>query len=299
MSRKFIFLVNPIAGTSKKEDVLRHIEMEFKERNETYEIVPTTVHGNYDHITERITKENITDIVMVGGDGTVKQVIKSLHKTHVNFGIIPAGSGNGLARTAKIPLKAKPAIELLFKGTAQTVDAFTLNDHFSCNLSGLGFDGQVAEMFAEKHSRGLLTYTHQSILQFFKAHPYQFEIDIDGFRFFTEAYFISIANSNQFGNNVTIAPNASLNDGMLDVVIVQKMSKAKLPFAILKQIRGNNRLQKIVEDMTKKAVVYFQTPALTIHNLKLAPMHTDGDPRPASPIVEVKIIKDCFRLIQP
>jgi diacylglycerol kinase (ATP) len=299
MRRKFIFLVNPIAGTSKKEDVLNYIEMAFSGREETYEIVPTTVHGNYEHLVERITKEKITDVVMVGGDGTVKQVIKALHKSDVNFGIIPSGSGNGLARTAKIPLKTKPAIELLFKGTPQTVDAFTLNDHFSCNLSGLGFDGQVAEMFAEKQSRGLLTYTHQSILHFFKAHPYQFEIYIDGFKFFTEAYFISIANSNQFGNNVTIAPNASLNDGMLDIVIVQKMSKARLPFAILKQIRGNNRLQEIVEDMTNKAVVYFQTPALTIHNLKLAPMHTDGDPRPATHIVEVKIIKDCFRLIQP
>ena len=105
--------------------------------------------------------------------------------------------------------------------------------------------------------RGLLTYTQQSIVNYFKAQPYQFEVALDGFSFFTDAYFISIANSNQFGNNVTIAPEASLHDGMLDIVIVQKMHKARLPFAVLRQIRGNNKLQQLVEDMSKKNIIYF------------------------------------------
>jgi diacylglycerol kinase family enzyme len=112
-----------------------------------------------------------------------------------------------------------------------------VNEEFSCMLSGIGFDAKVAHDFANKTSRGLITYTQQSIVNFFKAHPYQFEVSVDGFSFFTEAFFISVANANQFGNNFTIAPKASLSDGMLDVVIVQKMHKAKLPFAILKTIK--------------------------------------------------------------
>lgn len=165
-------------------------------------------------------------------------------------------------------------------------------------LSGIGFDAQVAQDFSTKASRGLLTYTQQSIANYFKAHPYQFEVKVNGFSFFTEAFFISIANGNQFGNNVTIAPQANLNDGLLDIVIVQKMNKAKLPFAVLKQIRGNNKLQELVEDIGRKNVLYFQTPSLSIKNLKLAPLHIDGEPTETSGEFEISIMKDCFNLIQ-
>ena len=134
---------------------------------------------------------------------------------------------------------------------------------------------------------------------FFKAQPYQFEVSVDGFTFFTEAFFISIANSNQFGNNVTIAPHASLNDGLLDIVIVQKMNKAKLPFAILKQIRGNNKLEALVEDVSSKNILYFQTDSIKINNLKLAPLHVDGEPKTTSTSFNISIIKECFKLIQP
>ena len=141
-------------------------------------------------------------------------------------------------------------------------------------------------------------YTQQSILNFFKAQPYQFEIILDNFSFFTDAFFISIANSNQFGNHVTIAPQASLNDGLLDIVIVQKMNKAKLPFVMLKHIRVNNKLQQLVEDMANKNILYFQTPSLIIKNIKLAPMHIDGEPQETAEEFTIEIIKDCFDLIR-
>jgi diacylglycerol kinase family enzyme len=166
-------------------------------------------------------------------------------------------------------------------------------------LSGIGFDAQVAHDFAQKTKRGLFTYTQQSIINFFKATPYQFEVIIDDFSFFTDAFFISIANSNQFGNNATIAPQASLSDGLLDVVIVQKMNKAKLPFAVLRQMRGNNKLQKLVDDMSTKSVLYFQTPSLIIKNLKLAPLHIDGEPRETAAELNIEIIRNAFKLLQP
>ena len=165
-------------------------------------------------------------------------------------------------------------------------------------LSGIGFDAQVAHDFASKSSRGLLTYTHQSLLNFFKAQPYQFEIILPDFSFYTDAFFISIANSNQFGNNFTIAPKASLNDGLLDIVIVQKMNKAKLPFAVFKQIRGNNKLQDMVENIGSKTVLYFQVPSLIIKNLKHAPFHIDGEPKETFEEFKIEILKDCFDLVQ-
>lgn len=292
-----VYLINPISGTSKKEVIRLLIEKETIARNIPFEILPTNATGNYDYLKEKILKENITDVVMVGGDGTVNQLVNSLHNMPVNFGIIPVGSGNGLARAALIPMKPKDAIELLFKGTPKSTDAFLINGQFSCMLSGVGFDAKVAHDFSTKASRGLLTYTTQSLIHFFKAQPYQFEVTIDDFSFFTDAFFISIANSNQFGNNVTIAPHASLNDGLLDIVIVQKMNKAKLPFAVLRQIRGNNKLQQLVEDVTEKNVLYFQSPTLKIKNLKHAPFHIDGEPKETADEFNIQILKNCFQLI--
>ncbi len=295
-----MYLVNPLSGTIKKGPLLFSIQSVTESKGVEYEVEETNAEGNYFLLKEKIIEGGFTDVVIIGGDGTISGVINRLRDIEdLRFGIIPLGSGNGLARAAKIPLKPLQALALLFTGTAKKIDAFTINRHFSCMLSGIGFDAKVAHDFAEKATRGLFTYTQQSLINYFKAHPYQFEVTTSDFSFFTEAYFISIANSNQFGNNVTIAPQASLTDGLLDIVIVQKMNKARLPFAVLKQIRGNNKLQQMVDDLSKNNVLYFQSPSLKIKNLKHAPFHVDGDPAETSDSFEINIIKDCFQLIQP
>jgi diacylglycerol kinase (ATP) len=299
MERKIIYLINPISGTSKKEKTRLLIERESQFQQIPYKVVFTNPTGNYDLVRDAILQEAFTDVIIVGGDGTVNQVTNALRDTGVRFGIIPSGSGNGLARAANIPSKLKSALAIVFGGKAKAIDAFTVNGAYSCMLSGVGFDAQVAHDFAQKTTRGLFTYTQQSIINYFKAIPYQFELTIDHFSFFTDAFFISIANSNQFGNNATIAPQASLSDGLLDVVVVQKMNKAKLPFAILRQMRGNNKLQKLVDDMSTKTILYFQTPSLSIKNEKLAPLHIDGEPRETAEALDIRIIKDAFLLLQP
>lgn len=297
--RKIIYLLNPISGTSKKDGLKKMIERETTAQGISFEMVITNAGGDYDLIRDKIIRERFTDVVMIGGDGTVNQVTNALRDLTVRFGIIPVGSGNGLAHAAGIPAKPQHALALIFAGKTQKIDAFLINNQYSCMLSGIGLDAQVAHDFASKASRGLITYTQQSVANYFKAHPYQFEIILDNFSFFTEAFFVSIANSNQFGNNFTIAPQASLYDGLLDIVIVQKMNKAKLPFAILQQIRGNNKLQQLVEDMSQKNILYFQTPSLTIRNLKHAPLHIDGEPRETAEEFTIDILKDCFELISP
>jgi YegS/Rv2252/BmrU family lipid kinase len=299
MQRKIVYLINPVSGTGNKEGLEKLIESKTKEKSICFEILQTNAAGDYEYLKDKITKDSVTDIVMVGGDGTVNRVVSSLFETGVNFGIIPMGSGNGLAFGAGIPKNCSKAVDLIFTGNTGYVDAFTIDGKFSCMLSGLGFDAQVAHDFANKASRGLLTYTQQSLVQYFKAHPYQFQVVLENFSFFTDAFFISIANSNQFGNHFTIAPKASLDDGLLDIVIVQKMHKAKLPFAILQQIRGNNELQQLVDDMSQKNILYFQTPSLTIRNLKLAPFHIDGEPVETREELKIKMIRKCFKLYMP
>ncbi len=299
MKRKIIFLVNPVSGAISKDAVQKKIEAIFEEKKIYFEFLQTNPSGNYEFIKYKIHEEGITDVVVIGGDGSFTRVVEALHAEHVRFGVIPLGSGNGFALAAGISRNLHRAIEVIINGHSQTIDAFAVNQHFSCMLSGLGFDAKVANDFANKAARGLLTYTQQSIINFFKAHPYQFEVVLDNTSFFTEAFFISIANGNQFGNNVKIAPLAILNDGLLDVVIVQKMNKAKLPFAIFKQLRGNNKLQELVEEISQKNVLYFQTSSITIKNLKYAPLHIDGEPMETAEEIKFEILKDCFQLLVP
>ena len=295
--RKIIFLVNPISGTAKKTRITQHIQETLTAKQVQFEILPTNETGDYGLIADKIGNENITDIVIVGGDGSVNHVVSALHKYPVSFGIIPFGSGNGLARSAGIPMDAKEALATVLGGIPAATDAFNVNGRFACMLTGLGLDAQVAHDFAKKNTRGLMTYVTQSIADFFKSHPYPFEIKINDRTFFTEAYFISIANANQFGNNFTIAPKAHLNDGLLDIVIVQKMKKARLPFAILKQLRGNNKLKEEINQINSENILYFQAEKLEISNPNHAPLHIDGEPVEAAGNYKIHILKDCFKLL--
>ena len=166
-------------------------------------------------------------------------------------------------------------------------------------LCGLGFDAQVAHDFAKQKKRGLSSYIKQSVKNFFRARHYNFELILDGRSLNSEAFFISIANSNQFGNNFTIAPQASLHDGLLDIVVVNKMSKLRLVWTILKQIR--NGQVRLYEDKKyhKNDIHYFQTKKITIKNPQLAPLHIDGDPAATSDVFEIEIIENAFKLLMP
>ena len=166
-------------------------------------------------------------------------------------------------------------------------------------LCGLGFDAQVAHDFAKQKKRGLSSYIKQSVKNFFRAQHYNFEIILDGKSINSEAFFISIANSNQFGNNFTIAPQASLHDGLLDIVVVNKMSKLRMIWTILKQIR--NGQVRMYEDKKyhKNDIHYFQTKKITIKNPELAPLHIDGDPAETNEVFEIEIIENAFKLLMP
>ncbi|HEY4148219.1 MAG TPA: YegS/Rv2252/BmrU family lipid kinase [Chitinophagaceae bacterium] len=298
MSRKFLFLVNPVSGTRSKQSLPDLIAAAAQKHAARFEIFNTVASGDYGFIKQKIKEQGFTEVILCGGDGTVNTVVQQLLDTPVNFGIVPLGSGNGLALSARIPKQTIKALDVAFTGKASPVDAFTINGSFACMLCGLGFDAQVAHNFARQKKRGLLTYTRQSIKHFFNANPYSFEIQLDNTSFHTQAWFISIANSNQFGNQVTIAPLASLNDGLLDIVIVRKMSRASLPIALLMQVAGNNKLSR-PDALKKSGIIYLQADALRIKNTDSAPLHIDGEPKLTSGEFVIKVLPGCFRLIQP
>ena len=298
MSRKYVFLVNPISGTGGKASLSEVIRAAAEVHRANVEILPTVASGDYRFLRARIKEEGITDIVICGGDGTVNQVVQNLRTLKINFGIVPLGSGNGLAFSAGIPKNVRKALDVVFTGRASYVDAFEVNNDFACMLCGVGFDAQVAHDFAHQKKRGLITYTKQTLKNYFSADPYPFTIVAGETVISTKAYFISIANSNQFGNMVTIAPGASLSDGLLDIVIVPKMNKAVLPLAILQQVNGG-KPQYDLSHIDHSKIIYFQVDKLQVRNPSRAPLHLDGEPRETDASFEVQVIPRCFRLIQP
>ncbi len=298
MQRNFIYFINPISGTKNKDLLLKMIETRTKVEQIPFQVLATRADSNYSFLPGKITAEKITDIIICGGDGTVNHVVAALLNCSVNIGIIPMGSGNGLALAAGIPVNRSKALDIIFRGNAADVDGFYINGLFSCMLCGLGFDAQVAHDFAKQPKRGLITYARQTMKNFLSAEPYLFSLHINGKEITEEAFFISIANSNQFGNHVTIAPQASISDGLLDVVIVKKMSKLRLIYSLLKQIKLG-RITNTERKFHQDDILYLQAPKLSISNPNNAPLHIDGDPAVTSAQFEISIINRAFKLLQP
>ena len=299
MNKKFIYFINPISGTGAKSFLSEFIKNKTTEKNIPFEILHTNAAGEYQFLKEKIATEKITDVIVCGGDGTVNQIAGALLGIDINIGIIPMGSGNGMAFAAKIPKRIDKALEIIFTGKTSLVDSFYINHKFSCMLCGLGFDAQVAHDFAKQKKRGLLTYIKLSIKNFIAAKTFPFELILDGKTIHTDAFFISIANSNQFGNNFTIAPQASLHDGLLDIIVVNKMSKLRMTWAILKQLHSGK--VRLYEDKKyhRNEIHYFQTKKLSVKNPKLAPLHIDGEPVETAAALEIKIIENAFSLLMP
>src|SRR3982750_2806255 len=174
MERKFIFLINPVSGTASKKLLPQLIAAAAQKHRAAYEILPTVASGDYHFVRQKIKEERYTDVVICGGDGSVNSVVQDLRDTGANFGIVPLGSGNGLALSARISKQPEKALELIFTGSPAYVDAFMINESFACMLCGLGFDAQVAHDFADAPKRGLATYVKKTVQNFFSSKTYPF-----------------------------------------------------------------------------------------------------------------------------
>ncbi|RYZ21607.1 MAG: diacylglycerol kinase [Chitinophagaceae bacterium] len=296
--RHLLLIINPISGTRGKADLPAMVEARCKAAGFRFSQYPSVANGDYTYLDDIIPNEGVTDILIAGGDGTINAAVNGLRRHGLPFGILPCGSGNGLAFSAGISPRHPLALETILAGNVQEVDAFTINGHFACMLCGLGFDAQVAHDFANDPKRGLNTYIRKTVSNFFTAKAYPFLITAGDRELDTQAFFISIANSNQFGNNVTIAPKASLSDGLLDIVVATRQSKLGLLLHTARQIAGYNEIQNEVIN-EKAGMIYFQTPAVNIYNPAGAPLHIDGDPAETAENFEVAVIAGAFKLLVP
>jgi diacylglycerol kinase (ATP) len=296
MQRRFIFLFNPHSGLQKGKSLSEIITDRCKQAAVQFSIEHSRADGDYSSLKEEIISKVVTDVVIAGGDGTISTIVASIKDLPVNIGIIPRGSGNGLALAAGISTDVNKALDIIFNGTAHRVDAFLINDHFSCMLSGIGFDAQVAHEFDRERKRGLKKYIQLTLKNLQRIKTYRFAIKAKEADLKLKAYFISIANSNQFGNQFTIAPKASLQDGLLDIVAVEKTNI----FFVLMRILWHIRFGKFTGDFTKRrGITYFQTAELTITNTDNAPFHIDGDGKPTASSFYIKVLPAAYSLLVP
>lgn len=297
--RHILYIINPISGTGGKTSLQTLIEAKTRAAGIPYSIHHSVIDGDYSFLYPIIEEQGVTDVVIAGGDGTINGVLNGVRGVDTRFGIIPTGSGNGLAFSAGIPRARDKALDIIFEGESLLTDAFEINGRFACMLCGLGLDAQVAHDFAKDPRRGLKTYVQKVVAGFFTAKTYPFTVAVGGEELNTEAFFISVANSNQFGNYFTIAPRASLTDGLLDIVVVTAQSKISMLLQTFRQVGGFNPLQESPFANKQGGVIYFQAKELTIKNPAAAPMHVDGDPAATESVLDIKVLPDFYKLIVP
>lgn len=253
---KILFIVNPISGIGKQkrfEKVLkRHLDMDKFD----YTIEYTRYAG---HATELAkSAEGVFDVVTaVGGDGSVNEIARALVKTETALAIIPCGSGNGLARALRIPVMPWRAIRFLNSAEFKTIDTCQVNDKFFLSIAGAGYDSEVARRYEFFPGRGFKTYFMAIVSSFYKYKPLEYEINIDGVSIKRTALLVTVCNSSQYGYGFRIAPNASLNDGLLDVVIVKKPEWWRVPWVLFNISIGRAHKSKCFEILQGKHVELF------------------------------------------
>ena len=228
--RKMAFIFNPISGTVHKQEIIAHVKAVMADRAECTASFYTTVGvGDAVVAARKFALEGYDDIIAIGGDGTVNEVAKGIIGSSARLGIIPVGSGNGLARHLGIPMGYQNALGVILEGRKMRIDAGKINDEYFFCTAGLGFDALVGEKFNSSNARGLASYMEHCAKEYVKYEPEEYEIEISGMKFSQKAFLITFANSTQWVNNAFIAPDANISDGMVDVVVWRKSPMVTMP----------------------------------------------------------------------
>ncbi len=230
--RKLYFVINPISGTHRKDNLREKIEQYIDKEHFDYDFFYTEYPLHAREICENAVRNKVDIVVAVGGDGTINEVVNGIHGSEILLGILPFGSGNGLARHLKIPFNLRDAIELINKGHFQKIDTISVNNRIFVNVAGIGFDAMVAKKFSKSLKRGFLSYFKIVSKEYNYYRPKKYRLIIDGQQIVTKALMIVFANSDQFGYNTSIAPDAKIDDGLMDICIVKKVPALQVPFLV-------------------------------------------------------------------
>ena len=268
--RRLLLIINPVSGTRSKKGLDSRLVKRLASHGFDVDVSFTAQKGDATLLAQKAVAEGYDGVLACGGDGTVNETARAMVGTGVAMGILPAGSGNGLARHIDLPIDAIKAADIIGRRNVRDCDYGTVNGHpFFCTF-GLGFDAAVSDRFASAASRGKMTYIRSALSEFlhYKAEPYT--IVADGEKIVDDAMLVAVCNANQYGNNAFIAPDASITDGFLDLVVVRKMPKAGTLLMGTKMMAGTlAESSHLVTRKVRNVSVSRQTDG---------PAHLDGEP---------------------
>lgn len=224
--KRYLYVINPIAGERSKEDFDGVIKEYSQDYGLDYQLYHTTGKEDAKQIKQLFDSYDPQVVMAVGGDGTVNMVAETVAGTKRVLGILPAGSGNGLSKDLQIPQNNPDlAMDRLLHGHIIQMDTLRANQHFFMHLADVGFNAHIVKLFNRSNSRGITTYIKFVLKEFFKYPTYYYEVETDKGNFSGNAFMITVANSNQFGSNLTINPDGNCTDGKFEVIIIKRFPK--------------------------------------------------------------------------
>ena len=287
-----IVIANPKAGTQGKGKLLQSIDDSLAKAGISHEVFETTHAGHAEEIAKSYANK-ATKVIAVGGDGTVNEVGRALIGSTTALAIIPCGSGNGLARDLQIPMRKASAIKTAIDGEIKAIDHGTINGKpFFCTC-GTGFDASVSMSFADAGKRGVITYIEKALTGWLNYKPTTYRLIINDEKPITvKAFLIACANAAQYGNNAFIAPQASIDDGLMNVTIVEPFSTIDIPALVI---------QLFTKTIDKSSnIKTFSCERLRIETSREEnPAHYDGDPVMLGSTIDINIVKGGLNVVVP
>lgn len=286
------FIVNPISGTRNKESIVALIPSCFPAIKFDTTVIYTKYAGHAAEIAGKAVEAGVDIVVAIGGDGTVNETARALVNTNVALGIVPCGSGNGLARHLYLPMNPEGALQVIAECNIHSLDYGLINDYpFFCT-AGVGFDAFLSYKFNQSGRRGLLSYVENALREGLKYEPETYELEIPGDESDSHTYrafLITCANASQYGNDFYIAPHASMSDGLMDVTIMEPFSVFEAPQIayqlVHRTINNNSRIKT------------FKCKELIIRRSRPGVIHVDGDPKESDATVNVSIRKGAINMV--
>jgi diacylglycerol kinase (ATP) len=290
-NKKVFFIVNKFSGTGYKDSIEGRILSTCLQAGLEPTIEFTKQRGHATELAQAAVAEGFNRVFAVGGDGTVNETARGLLHTDAALGILPNGSGNGLARHLGISTSFKTALSLIHSTSMIKMDSTLVNGHLSVNVAGIGFDGHVAALFGKNGKRGLPGYARLVLKEFSGFQEFGGQANIDGEAVDLKGFIMAVCNSSQFGNNARIAPHASVCDAELDLCLVRKTSFLKAVNLIRKVFAGNLDTSPLVTIRKMKNLqLSLSSP---VH------FHTDGEPHPKASEYTIKVLPGSLNVIVP
>lgn len=289
--KHIVFIMNPISGTRKKERVPAMAEQYLDSIRYTHTFALTERPLHATELARAAAEAGAAAVVAVGGDGTVNEVAAGVLHTQTALGIIPFGSGNGLARHLGIPMNTTKAVQLLNELNTTTIDGALANGRpFFCT-AGLGFDAHIGKLFAGGSKRGFGNYLRLSLQEFFNFSPQCYTVEVDGKKLERECFVVTLANAGQYGNNAYISPEADVRDGLLDVCLMRPFPAAMVLPMGFRLFRRSLHQSQYMEILRGQHII--------ISGTKGDAMHLDGEFLQMEGMLEVKVIPQCLKVIVP